>query len=46
MYTKSGLRFSGLAFCVELWTKQALYRNALSMSYITCLDADPPNKNI
>ena len=38
MYTKSGLRFSGLAFCVELWTKQVSYRISVPMSYITCLD--------
>ena len=38
MYTESGLRFSGLAFCVELWTKQASYRISVPMSYITCLD--------
>ena len=34
MYTKSGLRFSGLAFCVELWTKQVSYRILVPMSYI------------
>ena len=33
MYTKSGLRFSGLAFCVELWTKQVSYRKLVPMSY-------------
>ena len=38
MYTKSRLRFSGLAFCVELWTKQVSYRISVPMSYITCLD--------
>ena len=35
MYTKSGLRFSGLAFCVELWTKQVSYRILVQMSYIS-----------
>ena len=38
MYTESGLRFAGLAFCVELWTKQVSYRISVPMSYTTCLD--------
>ena len=31
---------SGLAFCVELWTKQVSYRILVPMSYISLLDVN------